>query len=155
VFRHVLLPTDGSELSEMAIRHGVRLAKENNAKVTGISVTPQLPAVTAGAATFRDAREKYVVEIQAQARRHLAILQKAAAEEGVTCETLVESSNRPHEAIIAAAEARGCDLILMASDGRHGVKELLLGSPTQKLLAHSGVPVLIYRQGKRQGREDE
>jgi nucleotide-binding universal stress UspA family protein len=76
---------------------------------------------------------------------HLAMLLKAATEEGVRCTTVIEVSDHPYEAIIRTAEKKGCDLILMASHGRRGVQGLLLGSETQKVLTHSRIPVLVYR----------
>ena len=145
MFKHILLPTDGSELSEMAVREGIRFAKESSAKVTGVSVTPDLHVLTFNAGLREDARLHYLAEGQALAKKHLAVLQAAAAEEGVACDTEVEISDHPFEAIIRTAERKGCDLILMASHGRRGVKGLLLGSETQKVLTHSRIPVLVYR----------
>ena len=80
-----------------------------------------------------------------QANRNLAVLEKAAKDAGVPCETLCEIADHPYEAIIRIAEKRGCDLIMMASHGRRGVKGLLLGSETQKVLTHSLIPVLVHR----------
>ncbi|MCK7468053.1 MAG: universal stress protein [Desulfosudis oleivorans] len=80
-----------------------------------------------------------------QADRNLAVLEKAAKDAGVPCETICEIGDHPYEAIIRVAEKRGCDLIMMASHGRRGVKGLLLGSETQKVLTHSLIPVLVYR----------
>jgi nucleotide-binding universal stress UspA family protein len=93
---------------------------------------------------LQDTEEQYLAASRAQARKYLAMLERAAAEVGVICETVVESSDHPYEAIIRTAEIKGCDLILMASHGRRGVKALLLGSETQKLLTHSRIPVLVY-----------
>jgi nucleotide-binding universal stress UspA family protein len=145
MFKHVLLPTDGSELSEMAIRQGVRFAKECGARITGICVTPAFHVLAVDATMLQDTEAEYLAAGRAQARKHLAMLEKTAAEEGVACDAVVEVSDHPYEAIIRAAESKGCDLILMASHGRRGVKALLLGSETQKVLTHSRTPVLVYR----------
>jgi nucleotide-binding universal stress UspA family protein len=145
MFKHILLPTDGSELSEMAIREGIRLAKESNAKLTGVSVTPDLHVLTFTAELREEARLHYLAEGKALAKKHLAVIQAMAAEEGVACDVEVEVSDHPYEAIVRTAERKGCDLILMASHGRRGVKALLLGSETQKVLTHSRIPVLVYR----------
>lgn len=145
MFKHILLPTDGSELSEMAIRQGVRFAKESNARITGVCVTHAFHVLAVDAAMLQDTEEQYLAATRAQAKKHLAMLERTAAEEGVACDTVVESSDHPYEAIIRAAESKGCDLILMASHGRRGVKALLLGSETQKVLTHSRIPVLVYR----------
>ena len=145
MFKHVLLPTDGSELCEMAIREGIRFAKESNAKVTGVSVTPEYHLLAIDAAVLQDTEEQFLVASQVQAKQRLAALQKAAAEEGVSCDVELEVNDHPYEGIIRTAERKGCDLILMASHGRRGIKALLLGSETQKVLTHSKIPVLVYR----------
>jgi nucleotide-binding universal stress UspA family protein len=145
MFKHVLLPTDGSELSEMAIREGIRFAKECNAKLTGVSVTPEYHWLAIDAAVHQDTAEQFFAASQAQAKKQLTALQKAATEEGVSCDVDLEVNDHPFEAIIRTAERKGCDLILMASHGRRGVKGMLLGSETQKVLTHSKIPVLVYR----------
>ena len=145
MFSHVLLPTDGSALSEAANLEGIRLAKRSNLKVTGISVMPEFHVFTLNVMMLEDTKEQFLVETRKQAEKNLATLQRAAAEEGVSCETVVEVSDHPYEAIIRTANARGCDLILMASHGRRGVQGMLLGSETQKVLTHTKIPVLVYR----------
>lgn len=145
MFSHVLLPTDGSALSEAANLEGIRLAKRSNLKVTGISVMPEFHVFTLNVMMLEDTKAQFIVETRKQAEKNLATLQRAAAEEGVSCETVVEVSDHPFEAIIRTADARGCDLILMASHGRRGVQGLLLGSETQKVLTHTKIPVLVYR----------
>lgn len=145
MFSHLLLPIDGSDLSRAAIQHGLRFAKEANAKVTGVCVAPEFHVFTFDTAMIGDTSEKFLADSHAQAQNHLAMLQKAADDEGVPCDTVVQVSDQPYEAIIRTAEERGCDLILMASHGRRGVQALLLGSETQKVLTHSRIPVLVYR----------
>ena len=145
MFTHLLLPTDGSPFSQAAILKGLRFAKECNAKVTGVSVTPQFHVFTLNTAMLEDTNQQFIAESRAQAEIHLSMLRKAAAEERVPCDTLVEVSDHPYEAIIRSAEQNGCDLIVMASHGRRGVQGVLLGSETQKVLTHTRIPVLVYR----------
>jgi nucleotide-binding universal stress UspA family protein len=145
MFKHLLLPTDGSELSEAAIRKGVRFAKESHARVTGISVMPEFHVLSFNITMVEDTKEVFLAESRAQAKANLALLKKSADEEGVPCDTEVVVSDHPYEAIIRIAESRGCDLIMMASHGRRGVQAVLLGSETQKVLTHARIPVLVCR----------
>jgi nucleotide-binding universal stress UspA family protein len=145
MFTHVLLPTDGSELSEAAIRQGIRFAKESNARVTGICVVPEFHVLTFNTVMLEDTKDKYFAESRLHAEKSLAMLEKQAKEEGVPCATVIEVGDHPYEAIIRIAESKGCDLILMASHGRRGMQGLLLGSETQKVLTHTHIPVLVYR----------
>ena len=145
MFTHILMPTDGSELSQAAILKGLRFARECKARVTGVSVAPKFHVFSLNATMLEDTNQQFLAESRAQAQKHLALLQKAAAEEDVRCDTVVEVDDHPHEAIIRAAEQKGCDLILMASHGRRGVQGLLIGSETQKVLTHTRIPVLVYR----------
>ncbi len=143
LFTHVLIPTDGSELSQRASADGVRLAKELQARITGISVIPKFRVLAYEAGLADDTKDHFLAESRVRAEKHLAALQRAAAEVGVTCDTVVEASDQIDEAIVGTAEARGCDLILMASHGRRGIRSLLLGSETQKVLTHTKIPVLV------------
>lgn len=145
MFKHLLLPTDGSEASQAALLKGVLLAKEFNARITGVSVVPEFHILTFNTAMIEDTKEAFIAESRAQAQKYLALLGKAADEAGVPCETEVALSDHPYEAIIGIAKSKGCDLIMMASHGRRGVQALLLGSETQKVLTHSKIPVLVYR----------
>ena len=145
MFKHPLLPTDGSELSEAAIRKGVRFANESHAKVTGVSVMPEFHVLTFNTTMVEDTKEVFLAESLAQAKANLALLKISADEGGVPCDTEVAVSDHPYEAIIRIAESKGCDLIMMASHGRHGVQAVLLGSETQKVLTHTRIPVLVFR----------
>ena len=145
MFKHLLVPTDGSELAEAAIRNGVRFAKESDARITGVSVAPEFHVLTFNTTMLEDTKTEFLAESRVQAEKNLAMLAKAAAEEGVRCDTVVAVSDQPYEAIIRTAEDNRCDLIMMASHGRRGVQALLLGSETQKVLTHSRIPVLVYR----------
>lgn len=145
MFTHLLLPTDGSPASEAAIQQSIQLAKDLHAKVTGLHVIPEFHVFTYQTEMLEDTREQFIKDSQDHAVKFLAVIQKAAEEAGVACDTAYMSSDHPHEAIIKVAEERGCDLIAMASHGRKGMSGLLLGSETQKVLTHSKKPVLVFR----------
>lgn len=145
MFKHILLPTDGSTLSQVAIQKGVQLAKSLKAKITGISVMPEHKYYLYETNINVQEKEETARQRKLQAGRNLAVIEKAAKDVGVPCETLCEVGDYPYETIIMAAEKRGCDLIMMASHGRRGLKGLLLGSETQKVLTHSRIPVLVHR----------
>jgi nucleotide-binding universal stress UspA family protein len=145
MFKHVLLPTDGSNLSQVAIQKGVQLAKSMKAKITGISVMPEQKYYLYQTDITVQVKEEAAKQHKLQANRNLSVIEKATKDAGVPCETLCEISDYPYETIIRVAEKKGCDLIMMASHGRRGVKGLLLGSETQKVLTHSRIPVLVYR----------
>jgi nucleotide-binding universal stress UspA family protein len=133
MFKHILLPTDGSKLSEKSIRQGIRFAKACDAKVTALNVIPRI------------ALRNYEEEVVGQANGYLDFVTKVAKGADVECEVVSALSDRPFKEIIKLAKKRDCDLILMASHGRRGVEGFLLGSETQKVLTHSQIPVLVYR----------
>ena len=145
MFKHLLLPTDGSPSSEAAIQKSVQLAKSINAKVTGFYVVPEYHSFTFQTEMLQDTEEGFTRHSEAHAEHYLAAIAKAAKEAGVPCDTAYATSDHPSEEIIKAAEEKGCDLITMASHGRKGVRSLLIGSETQKVLTHSKIPVLVYR----------
>jgi len=145
MFKHILVPTDGSKLSEATIHKAVEFAKSIGAKVTGFHVMPQFHVFTYRTEMLEDTREEFARDSQTHAEKYLAVIQEAAKAAGVRCETASITSDQPHEAIIQAAKKRGCDLIMMASHGRKGLQGMLLGSETQKVLTHSRIPVLVYR----------
>ena len=145
MFKHLLLPTDGSPLSEVAIQKTVQFAKSINAKVTGFHVIPEYHVFTFQTEMLNDTEEKFARYGEAHAERYLAVIEKAAKEAGVQCDTAYVTSDHPYQEIIKAANEKGCDLITMASHGRRGVQGLLIGSEAQKVLTHSKIPVLVYR----------
>jgi len=145
MFRHILLPTDGSPLSEIAMREGIQLAKNINARVTGFCVIPKLRYFSYNSEIGPEFEKQAAAAVQAEVNKNLLAIENAAKAAGVPCETAQEKSDQPYEAIIQAAQKRECDLIIMASHGRRGVQGLLLGSETQKVLTHSKIPVLVYR----------
>jgi nucleotide-binding universal stress UspA family protein len=145
MFKHILLPTDGSALSETAVEKGIDFAKSIHARITGLCVVPkEYPSYYDGEipGTFKDQDE---AECKENAKIHLTALTKVAQSAGVACDVVLETSDQPYEGIVNVAEQKGCDLIMMASHGRRGVGALLIGSETQKVLTHSKIPVLVYR----------
>jgi nucleotide-binding universal stress UspA family protein len=145
MFKHILLPTDGSSQSQAAIQKGIQMAKGMKAKITGISVMPESKFYMYETDINVQEKQEIAKQHQQQANRNLAVIEDAAKAARVPCETFCGISDHPYEAIISVAEKNGCDLIMMASHGRSGVKALLLGSETQKVLTHSRIPVLVFR----------
>ncbi len=145
MFKHILIPTDGSDLSRKAVLYGVRLAKESGAKVTALTVAAPYPVAAMDAVLVPVAEDEYDEQSRALGEKALQQVTMAADAAGVPCETIREVHDQPYRAIIDAAHALSCDLIVMASHGRRGISALLLGSETVKVLTHSTIPVLVYR----------
>jgi nucleotide-binding universal stress UspA family protein len=144
MYRNILIPTDGSELAEKAVGHGISLAKPIGARVTAVTVTEPFPRLEASNYS-ESAHADYRKATNADAAKALAAVSAAAAAAGVACETLHAEHGQVFRAILDVAVAKGCDLIVMASHGRHGVAALILGSETLKVLTHSTIPVLVCR----------
>lgn len=148
MFKHILLPTDGSKLSDRAVERGLELAKVLGSRVTAVHVIPEFRMMADESfvlPTSPDLKKRYEKEAKARAEK---LLQKISARAGtlsVACEPLVVLGDVPFEYIIDAAKKRKCDLIVMASHGRRGLSGLLLGSETSKVLTHSKIPVLVVR----------
>lgn len=147
MFRHLFVPTDGSQLSQETVKRAVSFACEAGARITFFYVKPEYPVAFYGEGALIDPTtpEKFAKMAEQQASEILGVCEKFAAAENVPCSVLSSTSDIPYEAIIAAAEKAECDLIFMASHGRRGFGGLLLGSETQKVLTHSKIPVLVYR----------
>ncbi|MDR0529123.1 MAG: universal stress protein [Zoogloeaceae bacterium] len=147
MFKHILVPTDGSELSRTTIQHAVAFARETGARLTAFFAKPEYPVTYFGEGALLDPAtpERFAEMADNQAREVLAFVAGECAKAGVPCEGVSAVSDVPYEAIIAAAETQGCDLIFMASHGRRGISGFLLGSETNKVLTHSKIPVLVYR----------
>jgi nucleotide-binding universal stress UspA family protein len=143
MYTHILIPTDGSDLSRKAIRHGIALAKAVNAKVAAVTVSMPFHVFSVEPATVTDTPETYQKRMATIAAKYLGEVVAAGA--GVSCETVHVEHEHPYQAIIDTANRRGCDLIVMASHGRRGVSAIVLGSETVKVLTHSTIPVLVYR----------
>ena len=145
MFKHILIPTDGSELSKMAVRRGVQFAKEINAKVTGLTVTVPYHYFAVDAVQLNDTPEQYAIDVKTMADNNLSYIKEEASKAGVSCELIQRSNEHPYEEIVKTAQDFMCDVIFQASHGRRGMSGLLLGSETQKVLTHSKIPVLVYR----------
>ncbi|HBZ08092.1 MAG TPA: universal stress protein [Massilia sp.] len=145
MFKHILIPTDGSELSERAVLAGVSFAKEVGAQVTGVTALPEFRTFTLDSDMIETTEDEYLAASERRGDKFLATIVDAARVAGVTCNTVLARSDRQAEAILQTARERGCDLIIMASHGRHGIGSVLLGSETQKVLVQSAIPVLVYR----------
>ena len=145
MFKHILLPTDGSELSEAVIQKGIQFAKSINAEVTGLHVILPFHVFSLRMGILEDTKEQYERQSKDQAEQFLGVIKKAAEKAGVSCDTDYVTSSHPYEMIIKAAEKKGCDLIMMASHGRRGLQGLLIGSETHKVLTHTKIPVLVFR----------
>jgi nucleotide-binding universal stress UspA family protein len=147
MFKHILVPTDGSELSQSTAKRAVSFAKEAGARITIFFAKPEYPIAYFGEGALIDPTtpEKFAELADQQANQYLGEVMALCAESGVDCTTTTATSDVPYIAIIEAAEKSGCDLIFMASHGRRGISGFLLGSETNKVLTHSKVPVLVYR----------
>ena len=140
MYRHILIPTDGSDLAQRGVAHGLALAKSLGAKVSVIFVVEPFSEMTG---RFQEAVARYAELRKEQAASTLDGAAKSAREAGVPCETIQVENGQPHQALIAAAEDKGCDLIVMSSHGRSGLSMLLIGSVTNKVLTHAKTPVLV------------
>ncbi|MCX7174348.1 MAG: universal stress protein [Proteobacteria bacterium] len=147
MFKHILVPTDGSALSADTVKRAVAFAKEIGAKLTFFYAKPDYPVAYYGEGALIDPTtpERFAEMADKQAREILGAAESAAGAAGVGCASVSTVSDVPYEAIIEAATSANCDLIFMSSHGRRGISGLLLGSETQKVLTHSKTPVLVYR----------
>ena len=146
MFKHILVPTDGSEISKKTCKRAISFAKEAQARLTFVHVVHESAFDDfSGDLVAFTAPEKIRQALKNQSKEYLREAESACHTAGVACKTLSVNSQKPYQAIIETAEDEGCDLIFMASHGRQGVGALLLGSETQKVLTHSTIPVLVYR----------
>ncbi len=145
MFTHILLPIDGSELSEEAVQSGIQLAKDINAKITAVYVTAPSRSISFGSKARANTGGLPYTDSRLDAEHYLAVLERGAKEAGVNCDTVYVTANHVYDAIIKTAEEKGCDLILMASHHRRGVQGVLTSSETAKVLTHTKLPVLVFR----------
>jgi nucleotide-binding universal stress UspA family protein len=145
MYSNILIPTDGSELADKAVQHGIALARQIGARVTALTVLLPFHVLTVDPQMIEDTAAQYKQRMQAHGETTLAAAAQAAQAAGVVCEVLSVEHEQPYQAIIDTAAAKGCDLIVMASHGRRGMAALLLGSETVKVLTHSRIPVLVHR----------
>ena len=147
MYKHILIPIDGSPTADKAIEAGIEFARGARAKVTLFTAVPEYQPP--GDAELMARRAISLWDHERISRDNAQAILRPAAERlraaGVECATAHAECNRPHEAIIDAARAHGCDLILMSSHGRRGLSELWYGSETHAVLKHSSIPTLVYR----------
>jgi nucleotide-binding universal stress UspA family protein len=148
MYKHILIPTDGSALAARGAKAGVKLAKAVSAKITALYVAmPYAPAVYGDAAVYYagPSPQEHKRFSENAAKKALAPIEAEARKAGVSCSTLVIFDWKPWDGILKAARSRKCDAIVMASHGHGGLGVLFLGSETQRVLAHSRIPVLVIR----------
>ena len=145
MYTNVLIPTDGSELAGKAVRHGIALAQRIGAKTTVLTVLLPFHVFTTDTDMLEDTPGQYKTRMHNHAEKPLGAVANATQTAGVACETVQVEHEHPYQAIIDTADAKGCDLIVMASHGRHGISAIVLGSETVKVLTHSRIPVLVHR----------
>lgn len=147
MFHNLLVPTDGSDLSQRAIEAAVSFAKEGGARITFFYAKPDYAASIYGEFELMEAAAPNLLYelTELRAQKILSRATAVAIAAGVPSVAFTETADKPYEAIIAAAKREACDLILMASHGRGGVSGVLLGSETHKVLTHCELPVLVYR----------
>jgi nucleotide-binding universal stress UspA family protein len=148
MYKRILIATDGSELSHNAIASGIELARLSGASVVGVHARPPLAAACYGDGSIMvpvDAEVVHREQTTAVASRFIADIEKAARKSGVPFVGIHVEDASPADAILRIADQQRCDLIVMASHGRKGLSRLLIGSETNKVLAHSRLPVLITR----------
>jgi nucleotide-binding universal stress UspA family protein len=151
MYKHILLPTDGSKLSTKGVQQAIKMARALRAKITAVHVVASYHQL------LRDQEDGFMMPViatlkedfedraAARAKEILSPVKEAASKAGVRCDTVTAIGDFPFEAIIKQARKSKCDLIMMASHGRSGIKGLLLGSETAKVLTHSKIPVLVVR----------
>ncbi len=145
MFRKLLIPTDGSTLSEKSSQAALDFAAATGASVVGLSVAQLYPFMLMQEAGSMVDLSVYEDVQDRTAQKHINNLEEQAKAANVRCEVLTSRAVHPYEEIIATATAKQCDLIWMASHGRKGLDKLLLGSETQRVLSHTAIPVLVYR----------
>ncbi len=145
MYQKILLATDGSELAMRAVEHGLALAKTVGATTVAVCVVKPVDVLAPVEMSVAISEDELRKGAEATARHAVDQVRKLADEMGVPCETRQPDDVRPWHAITETAKADGCDLIVMGSHGRTGFVGLVLGSETQKVLAHSSIPVLVHR----------
>ncbi|MEO8751085.1 MAG: universal stress protein [Casimicrobiaceae bacterium] len=145
MFKHILVPTDGSPLSERAAVGAVQMAKALAARVTAVTVSVPFHVFSLDPNMVSDTEDVYRADCEKRADGYLAVVEKAAKAAGVAFDGVHVSAEHPYAAIIEAAGQRACDVICMASHGRKGLVALVLGSETVKVLTHSAIPVVVWR----------
>lgn len=145
MFKSIMLPTDGSELSDKATAIAVDFAKLHQARIVALTVIQPMLLPSLGDSGAMTPADVYEVQMQTAARDHIDKVALAANAAGIPFQGVIAMSPNPYEEIVAAATKYGCDIIMMASHGRTGLNKLFLGSETQRVLSHTTLPVLVLR----------
>jgi len=146
MYKHILIPTDGSPQSKKAVAAAIELAKSIGAQVTGLFAAPPATPIVyrnnlpAGFSTMAE----HKTAIEKSATTYLGVIEQAAKKAGVPCQVVTVTSDYPADTILATAKKKKCDLIVMATHGRRGISAVLLGSETQRVVTHAEIPVLVY-----------
>jgi nucleotide-binding universal stress UspA family protein len=146
MYRNILIATDGSDLAEKAVSHGLSLAKAVGAKITAVIVETPFNVFSVRESQIQQmpaAFAQHAEHVKQHAGKVLSHVMDLAKSTGVPCDTVQVEDDQPYRAIIKAAEDKGCDVIVMASHGRSGISAVLLGSVTNKVLTHTKIPVLV------------
>ena len=146
MYKHFLVPTDGSALSNAAVKRAMEFARGLGAKVTVLTVVEPFKVLSINAEQLENTRAEFDRHADLVADKVLRDAEEVAATAGTTCSTLRVKSGDPAKAIVEVAASNDCDLIAMASHGREGFKAFMIGSVTMKVLANSKLPVLVYRE---------
>lgn len=153
MYRHILVPTDGSPLSDEAAAEAVRLARLLGARVTALHVAPEIPPIELEAWARHD--ERYIEHLEKafekHARAHVGRVRDLAEKAGVPCDVLCMRAASPASEILLAAKERRCDLIVMGSHGMGDAADPLLGSVTAKVLSRGTITVLVHRARAAEG----
>ena len=148
MYANILVSTDGSDVAKKGVKHGIALAKALNAKVTIITVTEPLPVDASGWIPSPEEVDRFDAACKRNAGKVLDEARAMAAQIGISAELLhIPECEHPATAIIETAKSKGCDLIVMASHGRRGIRKLFLGSQTSEVLADGSIPVLVVHLG--------
>ncbi|GAA4012349.1 universal stress protein [Actimicrobium antarcticum] len=145
MFKTILVPTDGSALSDKAITAAIEFARLTGGKIIGLSVAEPYPYSPLSEGAMTNDSAEYEEKMRQMARAHVLKIADAASAAGLQYSTYVTESFSPYEEIIDVAAKQGCDVIFMASHGRKGLNKLFVGSETQKVLGHTTIPVLVFR----------
>ena len=147
MFKNILIPTDGSPLSQKAVVQGVALAKSVGAKVTAFFAAPPATPIV-----YRDhlpvgyvTPGEHEEMIRKTAAKYLGVVERAAKKAGISCESVHVTSDYPEEGILKVAQKKKCDLVVMATHGQGGLRGMLIGSVTQKVLNQAKIPVMVFR----------
>ncbi|MDR2324337.1 MAG: universal stress protein [Acidovorax sp.] len=145
MFKHILVPVDGSETSMLSVAKAAGLAKAFGSEVTAVYVLDPYPFTGVGA-DFAYGQAQYLSAATAEANTALEAVKKLMTEAGVEVKTMVGEGHAIHEGIVRVADSVGADLIVMGSHGRRGLEKLVLGSVAQRVLSTARIPVLVVRQ---------